>query len=299
MTASAVGMASEAPLVSVLTPSFNQGRFIADCIASVQNQTYAHIEHIVCDGASTDGTQAILSAAPPSVRWSSEPDRGQSHALNKAFQISRGEIIGWINSDDAYFQREAVADAVAFLARRPDVDVVYGHAALVNADGLILHIMWVPPFSYRLLRGANFIVQPATFIRRSALGSAFVDEDFGHSMDRELWLRLGRRHRFARVDSILAIDRHQPFRKVYTRSDLAEADRQKLIARYGISPPSQHRRLLKTYKVAARLMGVRLVRRASGRLAFGGRVDHPLRLLVRQVAVVRRAMPYENIHARG
>jgi glycosyltransferase involved in cell wall biosynthesis len=294
MTAAPVGTNSESPLVSVLTPSFNQGRFIGDCIASVQKQTYSQIEHIVCDGASTDGTQEILRSAPPTVRWVSEPDRGQSHALNKAFQMSQGEIIGWLNSDDAYFQCNAVADAVAFLARRPDVDVVYGHAALVSADGLVLHVMWVPPFSYRFLRFANFIVQPAVFMRRTAVGGTLVDEEFGHSMDRELWLRLGRDRRFARVDSILAIDRHQELRKVYTRADLATADRRILAARYGISPPSRFRVARKLYTVAARLIGVRLLRRATRGLAFDGYIDRPSRLFARQVAVARGAMPYEH-----
>jgi glycosyltransferase involved in cell wall biosynthesis len=287
-------MHSATPLVSVLTPSFNQGRYIGDCIASVQNQTYAHIEHIICDGASTDETREILADAPENVRWTSEPDRGQSHALNKAFHRSRGEIIGWVNSDDAYFQCDAIADAVALFTQRPEVHVVYGHAALVNADGLVLHVLWVPPFSYRLLRWANFISQPATFIRRSALGETLVDEKFDHSMDRELWLRLGRDRRFARVDSILAIDRHQPLRKVYTRADLATADDRVLAARYGIPPASRLRAVRKVYRVAARFIGVRLLTRASRKLAFDGHVDRPFRLFARQVAMMRSAMPYER-----
>ena len=282
------------PVVSVLTPSFQQGRFIGDCIASVSNQTYPELEQIVCDGGSTDETIDVLRAAPATVRWVSEPDRGQSHALNKAFEASRGEIIGWLNSDDAYFDRDAVASVVEVFVQRPDVDVVYGHAALVNADGLVQHVMWVPHFDYRLLRRANFVIQPATFIRRSALGDRVVDEEFDHSMDRELWLRLGAGHRFARVDQILAIDRHQPNRKVYTRSDLARADEGRLMAAYGIPPNARYRVPRKLFKVVSRLCGARLVRRASGPLAFDGHVDHPLRLLARQVAVFRGSMPFEE-----
>lgn len=285
---------SARPLVSVLTPSFQQGRFIGDCIASVGNQTYPELEQIVCDGGSTDGTIDVLQAAPDIVRWLSEPDRGQSHALNKAFALSRGEIIGWLNSDDAYFDREAVARVVEVFAQRPDVDVVYGHAALVNADGLVLHAMWVPPFDYRMLRRANFVIQPSTFIRRSALGDRVVDEHFDHSMDRELWLRLGATHRFARIDAILAIDRHQPNRKVYTRADLARADEQRLIEAYGIPPNARYRVPRKLFKVASRLCGARLVRRASRPLAFNGHVDHPLRLLGRQVAVSRGSMSFQE-----
>src|SRR5713226_6394238 len=113
-------------LVSILTPSFNQARWLADNLRSVTNQTYPHIEHIIMDGGSTDSSVEILKKAGPNVRWRSEPDRGQSHALNKAFAESRGEVIGWLNSDDAYFTPTAVAEAVQVFERCPDVNVVYG-----------------------------------------------------------------------------------------------------------------------------------------------------------------------------
>ena len=97
------------------------------------------------DGLSTDGSVAILETADPlQVQWASEPDAGQSDALNKAYSLARGEIIGWLNSDDAYFRADAVSLAVATFDRYPDADVVFGHAVLVNADGLVLHVMRVP-----------------------------------------------------------------------------------------------------------------------------------------------------------
>jgi hypothetical protein len=208
--------------------------------------------------------------------------------------MSRGEIIGWLNSDDAYFDRNAVARAVDIFLRRPDVDVVYGHAALVNADGLILHVMWVPPFHYRWLRRANFVIQPSTFIRRSALGDQVVDETFDHSMDRELWLRLGATRRFARANAILAIDRHQPNRKVYTRPDLARADEKRLIEIYGIPPNSRYVIPRKIVKAGSRLCGLRFVRRASRSNAFNGHVDSVHHLAARQVATMRGSMPFEG-----
>lgn len=240
----------------------------------------------------------MLEQTPDFVRWVSEPDRGQSHALNKAFEMSRGEIIGWLNSDDAYFEPDAIAHVIDLFERRPDVDVIYGHAALVNADGLILQVMWVPPFDYRLLRRDNFVIQPATFIRRSALGASMVDENFDYSMDRELWLRLGATHPFARIGTILAIDRHQPNRKVYTRSDLALADEKRLIEDYGIPPNARYRVPRKAFTVASRLLGARLVPHASRPLAFNGHVDNPLRLLGRQIAVSRGSMPFERAPSR-
>src|SRR5215212_4467984 len=110
------------PFVSILSPSFNQGRFIRDCLVSVSNQTYKNIEHIVCDGGSTDQTLEHLTNAAPLVQWVSEPDRGQAHALNKAFAMSTGDIIGWINSDDALFATNTVETVVTLLDQWPDVD---------------------------------------------------------------------------------------------------------------------------------------------------------------------------------
>ena len=281
-------------LVSILTPSYNQARWLGDNLRSVANQSYSNIEHIVVDGGSTDGSLEMLRNAGAAVRWRSEPDRGQSHALNKAFAASTGEIIGWLNSDDAYFDADAVAAAVRTFAKHPEVDVVYGHAALVNADGLILQLIWVPPFSYRLLRGYNFIIQPAAFVRRSVLTGVFADEAFDYAMDRELWLRLGKDCQVKRLKRIVAIDRHQLARKSLTRPDLAEADGKRLVQMYGVPPAGQHRWRRKAIKVCFRLVGVSLLRAACRPVVFRGGVDSSLRLAWRQMAVNRAAMPVEG-----
>lgn len=278
------------PLVSVLTPSFNQARWLGDNLRSVAYQSYPRIEQIVMDGGSTDESVAVLENAPDRVRWRSEDDRGQSHALNKALTESRGEIIGWLNSDDAYFSGDAIACAVQLFERRPEIDVVYGHAALVNGDGLILQMIWTPPFSYRLLGLHNFIIQPAAFIRRSALGDAIADEAYDFSMDRELWLRLGRGHAFAHLDQVLAIDRQHPDRKTSSRPDLARADRARIEAAYTVPHGAGAAAARKALKIAFRLLGMRLLRQARGPLAFGGSSDGLRRLAVRQLAVPRAAM---------
>lgn len=283
------------PLVSILTPSFNQGRFLGDCVASVANQTYRPIEHIVMDGGSTDETIDILRDAPGHVRWVSEPDRGQSHALNKAFAESKGEIIGWLNSDDAYFDAEAVAAAVRVFVKHPEVDLVYGHAALVNADGLILQLIWTPPFHYGLLRWGNFIVQPAAFVRRSAVTGLFADESFDFAMDRELWLRLGKERQAMRLNRIVAIDRHQLARKSLTRLDLAEADGKRLVQMYGVPAHGRQGWQRKAVRIGLRVAGVSLLRSASRPTVFGGRIDSCWRLAQRQVAVKRASMPAASL----
>ena len=109
------------------------------------------------------------------LTWRSEPDDGQANAINKAFALSRGEIIGWLNSDDAYFGPDVVAQAVRVFEDRPDVAVVYGHALMIDATGCALQVMWVPSFDRRLLKLHDFIIQPAAFIRRSAVAKTLVD----------------------------------------------------------------------------------------------------------------------------
>jgi glycosyltransferase involved in cell wall biosynthesis len=292
MPENSVRAADESVLVSILTPSFNQAAWLADNLRSVTNQTYTNIEHIVMDGGSSDGSLDILRSAPQHVRWRSESDAGQSEAINSAFEASRGQIIGWLNSDDAYFDRHAVARAVASFERNPQVDVIYGHAALVNSDGLVLHAIWVPPFNAQLLRLHNYIIQPAVFLRRSALGAQLVDNAYQYGMDRELWVRLARDHAFMRLNKILAIDRHHPNRKAYTRLDLEKIDTARLINRYGVYRPSRTRLQLKMFKIAFRLMGVAIMNEVSKTdLAFHGRIDGWWSLLIRQVGTRRATMP--------
>ncbi|MGH7485372.1 MAG: glycosyltransferase, partial [bacterium] len=150
--------------VSILTPSYNQARWLPDNLRSVAEQSYPAIEHIVVDGGSTDGSVQTLAAAAPTVLWESGPDEGQSDAINKAFARSTGDIVGWLNSDDAYFGPTVVEEAVALFAADPSIAVVYGHAILVNGSGLILQVLWAPPFDRSLLRLHDFIIQPAAFI---------------------------------------------------------------------------------------------------------------------------------------
>ncbi len=283
--------AASQPLVSVLTPSFNQGRWLADNLGSVACQTHRNVEQIVMDGGSSDETLGILASAPPHVRWHSEPDRGQSHALNKAFSQAEGDIIGWLNSDDAYFSPDVLTTVVDCFERHPEADIVYGHAALVNADGLILQMIWVPNFSQALFRLLNYIYQPAVFIRRSALDETIVDESYDSSMDRELWLRLGREHRFQRVNKVLAIDRHYPARKSNAQPGLAEAEGERLAEAYGRPRGPWVSGQRAAAKLLIRILGVRALSEADDELAFAGRYDGYFRLLRRQLTMRRAAMP--------
>src|ERR1700720_4624543 len=120
-------MAEQLPKISVVTPSFNQRRFIERTIRSVLDQGYPALEYWVFDGGSTDETVAILQRYTDELRWISEKDRGQSHAVNKGLRASSGEIIGWLNSNDVYYPETLAAVAARFRAE-PEIDLVYGAA---------------------------------------------------------------------------------------------------------------------------------------------------------------------------
>jgi len=275
--------------VSVLTPSFNQRRWLVETLASVSSQTYPQLEHIVVDGGSTDGSVEVLRKALPSESWVSEPDGGQSEALNKAFHRSRGEIIGWLNSDDAYLFDDAVESVVDYFRGNPDVDVVYGHAALVGETGSLLHVMWMPAYSKSRLWRANFISQPAVFMRRRVFEDGFLDESFHYTMDHELWLRLATKHSFGRIDRVLAIDRHQAERKSYQWPEQADEEVRRLAEMYGtpLTVPLEARLKIVGYRLRGAPTAFRL---RQDRKAFDWSIDSRLRLLVRQLFVRRRFM---------
>ncbi len=231
-------MSSEtrAPLVSILTPSFQQGRFLPDCLVSVARQTYSRIEHVVFDGATTHGSVDVLAAAGEGVRWTSEPDDGQSDAVNKAFAATTGEIVGWINSDDGIFATDALEHVVAAFARHPDADVIFGDAALVDETGLILRHHRAGWRAQGPLPLISPLAQPAVFLRRSAFapGEPLLRVDLHRRLDYELWLRLrDRGAHFVHLPAVLAVDRDHAERKVRTSDDLFVDETELLIREYG------------------------------------------------------------------
>jgi glycosyltransferase involved in cell wall biosynthesis len=187
---------TDRPLVTIVTPSFNQGRFIEATILSVLDQDYPDIEYIVMDGGSTDGTQDILRRYEGRFAWVSERDGGQSDAIHRGFLRGRGSILAWMNSDDTY-EPGAVSAGVAALASDPDLALVYGDAGLVDAAGAdIGGCDWIEPFDLRrLVNDIDFIVQPATFFTRSAyLAVGGLDLTLNWVMDYDLWIKLGSRY---------------------------------------------------------------------------------------------------------
>ncbi len=182
------------PRVSIITPSLNQAAFIQEAIESVLAQEYPNMEYLVIDGASTDGTVEILKRYADRLNyWVSEPDRGQSHALNKGLAAASGDIVGWLNADDLYLPG-SIKEAVSVFQGNPDVDVVFGKAVFIDTCGGELGVFPARAIVHNDLLQSLPIPQPAAFIRVSALRLVGgLDEGYHYAMDTHLWLRLLRR----------------------------------------------------------------------------------------------------------
>ncbi len=190
------------PLVTIITPSLNQGRFIEATIRSVFEQDYDAIEHRIYDGGSTDETVAILERYRDRLQIVSGPDGGQAAAINRGLGEARGEIVAWLNSDDVYLPG-AVSAAVAYLAGHPACAAVYGEAVYINAAGEIIGRYPTGPVSR--LREGCYICQPAMFMRRSAVAAVgYLDPQLRFCMDYDLWLRLASRYPIAHITADLA-----------------------------------------------------------------------------------------------
>jgi glycosyltransferase involved in cell wall biosynthesis len=182
------------PLVSIVTPSFNQAPFLEETIRSVLAQDYPHIEYIIVDGGSQDGSAKIIQRyADRLACWVSEPDQGQTDAINKGFRRARGDILAWLNSDDTYLPH-AVSQAVEFLQANPQAGMVYGDANLVDRDGNMIGKFPARQTNYRRLRrGYVHIPQQAAFFRSSLWQQVGpLDPSFYFAMDYDLWVRLAR-----------------------------------------------------------------------------------------------------------
>jgi glycosyltransferase involved in cell wall biosynthesis len=180
------------PLVSVVTPSFNQARYLERTITSVLAQDYPRLEYIIVDGKSTDGSPEIIERYSSRLAyWVSEPDMGQSDAINKGFAHAKGDILAWLNSDDTWLPG-AVASAVKAFQQRPESGLIYGAANYIGSDDQFLGRFPAAQTDYRLLRqGYVHIPQQAAFFRADLwrqLGP--LDPSMYFAMDYDLWRRI-------------------------------------------------------------------------------------------------------------
>ena len=200
------------PLVSIVTPSFNQARYIEATVQSVLAQDYPRIEYIIVDGGSTDGTVDIIKkyamesgSSLPEIRkqaagphhishWVSEQDRGQTDAINKGFARATGDILAWINSDDTY-EPGAVSAAVKYLQEHPEVGMVYADCNFINEDGRVIGRFGSAQTDYRLLRQGYVHIPQQTMFFRADLWRQVgpLDPSFYFAMDYDLWTRIAAR----------------------------------------------------------------------------------------------------------
>jgi len=224
-------------ILSIVTPSYNQGNYLAETIESVICQEGDFwIDYIIMDGGSKDDSVEIIKRYEKlldekywdikcrgiTYRWLSENDRGQTDALTKGFCLADGEILAWLNSDDTYLAG-ALSKIVEVFAEHSEVAVVYGKTYYTDPQGVITGQYPTEPFDFRRLAISNYICQPATFFRKEAFEAAGgLDSNLRFVMDYDLWIRLAKRFEFRYVQKFLATYRlHEESKTVSDKNALA------------------------------------------------------------------------------
>lgn len=277
----------ERPLVSVVTPSYNQAAFLETALESVLGQDYPEVELIVVDGGSTDGSVEIIRGYRDRLaHWESSPDRGQADAINKGFARARGEIVAWLNSDDAYLPG-TISAAVEAFREHPRAGMVYGDGLHVDGDLNLLERRRYPQVDALDLLCFETILQPAVFMRRGALDEVGpLDERYDLILDHELWLRMTLAYEAVHVPRFWAVERTHGDAKTIARAASFVDEAEEMLARSAERPElddlfARHRgRIRAGFHVFAvrRLIDAGAFREASGHVWRAARY-HPPTLL--------------------
>lgn len=181
---------SSYPKITIVTPSYGQAVFLERTILSVLNQNYPNLEYIIIDGGSKDGSIDVIKKYEKYLDyWTSEPDRGQAHAVNKGWERANGEILGWVNSDDLLLPGSLRNIASAFLDN-PETVIVYGQSYYIDQEDQVIRRFETEAFSKELFREICYICQPSVFFRKNVIGKVgMLDEGLKFCMDYDFWIR--------------------------------------------------------------------------------------------------------------
>ncbi len=222
------------PLVSIITPSYNQGVFIRETIESVLSQDYDNIEYIVVDGGSTDNSLDIIKEYEGRLTYISEKDNGQSDAINKGFKMAHGEIVAWLNSDDVY-EPNCISKAVEEFQKNDKLGLLYGDGYIIDdASDKIKVFEYTQEFDYwKLVNFWDYIMQPATFFKRETLASVgYLDENLHYCMDWDLWIKLAAVSEVKYIPELLACSREYGDTKTSTGGDKRLSEIIRLLQKY-------------------------------------------------------------------
>lgn len=231
---------TELPKISIVTPSYNQGRFLEKTIKSVIGQEYPNYEYIIVDGGSDDESVEIIKKYEKHLQyWVSEKDKGQSDAINKGFEVATGDIFAWLNSDDIYFQNTFLKVAKYFM-ENSKTQVVYGNVKLIDENDHVAgerrFIRYITAFlRYGFLHGGFGISQPATFWRRQLYEKVEgLDVDLVHCMDTDLFVKYAIRNaRFRFIRDYLSGFRIHKHSKSCNLQEIANKEVEYIQNKYG------------------------------------------------------------------
>ena len=195
--------------ISIITPSFNQSRYLEQTIRSVLEQDYPALEYFVIDGGSTDSSVEIIRRYESKLAgWVSEKDRGQADAINKGIEASSGEIVAWLNSDDTY-QSGAIQKAIETFQQHPEAGLVYGNVLSIDQNSQPFNLQTLKPYTLEDLMSFHIISQPAVFMRRAVLQQAgLLDLAYHYLLDHHLWLRMAQIAPIVYIPQTLAAARY-------------------------------------------------------------------------------------------